>query len=188
MKRHDLLTWGGIAALVLVAGGLGWWIGLRVHAPEQPPPPGLVVVEPGQPLPPLSLPGLHDGAPRELSGPGRPRLLNYWASWCGPCREELPALDAFARAQAPNGVEVVGIALEDAAAARAFAGSLELGFVLLQEDPGPGDSSVRFGNARGLLPFSVLVGADGRLLKTHYGAFDDAADVADWAAGARSSD
>src|SRR5690606_20515596 len=117
---------------------------------------GLVVVEPGQPLSPLTLAGLQDGQPRELAGPGRPRLLNYWASWCGPCRDELPALDAFARSQAPNGVEVVGIALEDAADARAFAARLDLGFLLLQEAPGPRDSSVRFGNARGLLPFSVL--------------------------------
>src|SRR5690606_30868440 len=120
----------------------------------------------GQPLPPLVLPGLIDGTTRDVAGPGRVRLLNYWASWCGPCRDEMPALHAYAADQGSNGVEVIGIALDEPEPARAFAESLGVGFTLLLEAPGPRDSSVRFGNARRLLPFTVLVDADGRLVKT----------------------
>ena len=54
---------------------------------------------------------------------GRPLLVNFWASWCGPCIEEMPELQRFAAEQAGNGVQVVGIALDDAAAVRAFLAS-----------------------------------------------------------------
>ena len=51
---------------------------------------------------------------------------------------------------------------------------------VLLEAPGPGDSSVRLGNRAGVLPFSVLIGADGRLRKQRIGAFADAEDLRNW--------
>ena len=181
MKREAVLTWGAIAVLGALSAGLGWWLGQRVMLPpEQPPPAGLVVVEPGQPLPPMALPYLAGGGERRLDGPGRPRLINYWASWCGPCRKEMPVLDAYAAEQGGNGVQVIGVALDSADEARAFLRQVPVGFRLALETPGPGDSSVRLGNARGILPYTVLVDAEGRLAKTHYGAFPDVEAVRAW--------
>jgi thiol-disulfide isomerase/thioredoxin len=51
---------------------------------------------------------------------GRPLLVNVWARWCGPCIREMPELDRYARSQAVNGTQVVGIALDDPAAVEAF--------------------------------------------------------------------
>ncbi|HEX4853097.1 TlpA disulfide reductase family protein [Arenimonas sp.] len=172
MKRDAILTWTAIAVLGLVSAGLGWWLGQRVMLPpEQPPPAGLVLVEPGQALPPLSLPYLAGGGTRRLDGPGRPRLINYWASWCGPCRKEMPILDAFAAEQGGNGIQVIGVALDTADEARAFLREVPVAFETLLETPGPGDSSVVLGNRRNILPFTALVDAEGRLVKTRYGEF-----------------
>ena len=181
MKREAVLTWSAIVVLGAVSAWLGWWLGQRALTPaERPPPPGLVVVDIGEPLPAMAFPPLEGGDPVSLGGPGRTRLINYWASWCGPCRKEMPVLDAFAAEQGGNGVQVLGIALDTADEARAFLRSVPVRFTLLLETPGPGDSSVRLGNARGILPYTVLVDPEGRLVKTHYGAFPDVEAVQAW--------
>jgi len=181
MTRGAALTWAAIAVLGGLSAWLGVWVGQRVMMPaEQPPPPGLVEVQPGQALPAIVLADLRSGEPVPLAGGRRPRLINYWASWCGPCRAEMPVLDAFAATQGDNGVEVVGIALESREDALAFLAEVPVGFRLLVEAPGARDSSVQLGNRRGILPFTVLLDAEGRLLKTHYGAFPDAAAVQAW--------
>jgi thiol-disulfide isomerase/thioredoxin len=133
-------------------------------------------------VPELELVELRRGEVRRLPAPdGRPRLINYWASWCGPCRAEMPILERFARDQGPNGVEVVGIALDSVTEARRFLSEVPVSFPLYVEVPSATDSSVVLGNHRGLLPYTVLIGADGRLLKTHTGPFPDDASLAAWA-------
>ena len=83
----------------------------------------------------------------------------------------MPELDRFARSQGPNGVQVVGIALDEADAVRAFLGRVPVAYPILLDRPGPADSSVRLGNVRGVLPYSVLIGVDGRILKQKLGPF-----------------
>ena len=139
----------------------------------------------GERLPAIALPTL-DGETRHLAdlAAGRPLLVNFWASWCRPCLEEMPALDAFARRQGANGVQVVGIALDEADAVRSFLDARPVGYAVLVDSPGPADSSVRLGNARGVLPYSVLVGVDGRILKQWAGPLEPA-DLDGWAREAR---
>ncbi len=92
---------------------------LDANAP--PPPAGITVAKIGEPIPPLQLPDLTG---RTVAVPaawtGRPLLINVWASWCGPCIEEMPELQRFARTQGADGVQVVGIALDEPDAVRAF--------------------------------------------------------------------
>lgn len=181
MKREAVLTWGAIAVLGAVSAGLGWWLGQRVMLPpEQPPPAGLVVVGLGQALPPMSLPYLSGDGERRLDGPGRPRLINYWASWCGPCRKEMPILDAFSAEQGGNGIQVLGVALDTPAEARSFLREVPVRFETLVEVPGPRDSSVTLGNRRNILPFTALVDDQGRLVKTRYGEFPSLEALNDW--------
>ncbi len=146
---------------------------LRIDAATEPAaPPGIEVVGIGDPLPPLTLALRQpDGAlvERTLAADGRPRLINYWASWCGPCIEEMPLLDAWAAEQGPNGVEVIGIALDEREAVDAFLARLPVGYPIAIETSGPRDSSVRLGNTRGVLPFSVMIDADGRVMERHVG-------------------
>ena len=112
---------------------------------------------------------------------GKTTLVNFWASWCAPCLKEMPELQAFADEQPANGTQVVGIALDDAASARGMLERLDISYANLVDTAGPADASVRLGNPAGVLPYSVLVSADGRVLKTKIGPFEDNADIAAWA-------
>lgn len=65
-----------------------------------------------QPAPPLALTAL-DGSVFDLARlHGKAVLVNYWATWCGPCRKEMPVLDAFYRAHRGEGLEVIGISAD----------------------------------------------------------------------------
>ena len=143
-----------------------------IEADAPPPPAGVPVAREGDILPPLQLRNL-DGRTTDVPGawPGRPLLVNVWASWCGPCVEEMPELQRFAAAQGANGVQVVGIALDEPDAVRAFLQRVPVDYPILIDAPGPADAGVRLGNVRGVLPYSVLIGADGRVLKRRIGPF-----------------
>lgn len=135
------------------------------------------VAQIGDLRPELSLPDLA-GAPVPMSRfDGKPVLLNFWASWCPPCIEEMPVLDAFARAH-PDW-HVVGVAVEPAEAARDYLAEHPVSYPILIGSDGSPDESLQFGNARGVLPYTVLIGADGRIVKRHAGAFDAEA-LDDW--------
>ena len=113
--------------------------------------------------------------------PGRPLLVNVWASWCGPCVEEMPELQRFARAQGREGVQVVGLALDTAEGVRGFLDRVPVDYPILLETPGPADASVWLGNTRGLLPYTVLVDAEGRVAKQKLGPFGRG-EIEAWAA------
>lgn len=152
-----------------------------VSASAPKPPAGVAVAALGRAIPAMTLPDL-DGHPVALPAAyaGRPLLINVWASWCRPCLQEMPELQRFAAEQGANGVQVVGIALDDAAAVRAFLQRVPVSYPILLETPGPADAGVRLGNPKGVLPYSVLVSADGRLLKQRIGPFAEG-EIAGWA-------
>jgi thiol-disulfide isomerase/thioredoxin len=176
------LQWALIATFAVASAALGVWLRGEFDEARAPaPPPGLKVVALGESAEPL-LGTTLDGVNQPLPGEGRWRLINFWASWCPPCVEEMPVLDAYHRAQGPDGVQVIGIALEDAADARGFLERVPVGFPNFAEPNSTRDSSVRLGNARGLLPYTVLIDPQGRLVAQHLSPFPDAQAVAAWVA------
>lgn len=143
---------------------------MSASAPK--PPADLKVAERGAIVPAFSLPDLRGRAvtlPQAYAG--RPVLLNLWASWCGPCIKEMPELDRYAQAQGANGTQVAGIALDDISAVEAFLQRTPVNYPLLIDTPGPRDAGVRLGNPKGVLPYSVLLDAQGRVLKQKIGPF-----------------
>lgn len=171
----------GVLAGQLVGGG-GWLmrteLGQRVlqdqMAREAPKPPvDLAVASRGAAMPPLQLQAL-DGKPMQLpqAFAGRPILINLWASWCGPCIKEMPELNRYAQSQGATGTQVVGIALDNAEDVAAFLQRVPVGYPILLDQPGPRDAGIQLGNPKGVLPYTVLIGADGKLLKQRIGPFE----------------
>ena len=153
---------------------------LKARAPA--PPANVAIAEKGGIVPAMSLADTADNRvelPRAWAG--RTTLVNLWATWCAPCLKEMPDLQAFADDQGSSGVQVVGIALDDVQAVRAFLRDHGITYPSLVDAAGPADAGVRLGNPAGVLPYSVLISADGRVLKTRIGPFEDKADIAAWA-------
>jgi thiol-disulfide isomerase/thioredoxin len=114
------------------------------------------------------------GKPQSLAQwKGKPLLVNFWATWCGPCVQEMPELSALANEEAANGAtkrfNVIGLGIDSPSAMSEFATKHNIKYPLYVGGMGGTELSRGFGNANGGLPFTVLIGADGQVRKTYLG-------------------
>lgn len=173
--------WWATAAIAVVAAAAGYLVaralgvsGAAVPGPEylQPSPPAAVAPQDlvGQPRPGFVL---QDGAGNPVSAAefdGETVLLNFWASWCAPCVEEMPMLSRLQAEYAGRGLRVVGVAIDQPARAREFAESLDLGYLLLYGETEAALVGRRYGNDGGMLPYTVLLDTGGIVRWARLGA------------------
>lgn len=172
-RRRTLLT-AGVATAALAGGaGLAWW---RLR-------PGEVTDAAVASLWGLSFDTPAGGTLAMAGFKGRPVLLNFWATWCPPCVEEMPLLDSFARQQAANGWQVIGLAIDQPSAVRQFLGRIPVGFPIGLAGLGGTELAKSLGNLTGGLPFTVVLGPDGAVRQRRMGKVTPA-DLAQWAAAA----
>jgi cytochrome c biogenesis protein CcmG, thiol:disulfide interchange protein DsbE len=100
---------------------------------------------------------------------GKLVLLNFWATWCGPCLIEIPRFVVWQRAYGPAGLQIVGISMDDelAPVKRAYK-QYQMDYPVLMGDP---QLAERFGGVLGL-PLSYLIDADGRIVARYQGDLD----------------
>ena len=119
-------------------------------------------------LPALSFPD-RDGQVRSLSEwRGRPLLVNFWATWCEPCRREIPLLDRLR--DASNGrLQVVGIAVDDREAVLKYAHAMGIEYPVLIAGEDGGLKAIGAFGMDGVLPFTVFADGKGRIVSTKVG-------------------
>lgn len=111
-----------------------------------------------------------DGNQRDFSEwDGKPRLVNFWATWCAPCRREIPLLKKTQEKHAGNNLQVIGVAVDFIEQVTAYAEEAAFNYPILvgQED------AMAAAEATGIdfigMPFTMIVAPDGQLIKTHLG-------------------
>src|SRR5262245_31069519 len=105
---------------------------------------------------------------------GKVVVVNFWASWCPPCREEIPGLIKVQQKLAANGLQVVGIAVDSVDKSRQAASEMAITYPVLVAEVQIIDVTRRLGNRAGGLPFTVVLDREGRLVATHLGLLSEA--------------
>ena len=157
--RRTLLV-GAVAAAAAVAGaGVGWWR-LRPTGASGDPADALWALTLDTPAgEPLALAGLR----------GQPLLVNFWATWCPPCVEEMPLLDRFFRENSASGWKVVGLAIDQPSAVRQFLARAPVSFPVGMAGLQGTELGRALGNQTGGLPFTVVIGRDGLIRERKMG-------------------
>lgn len=115
------------------------------------------------------------GAPRSVSEwDGKVLVVNFWATWCPPCREEIPHFVALQNELGGQGVQFLGVAIDEPAEVRAFVREHGVNYPTLVGAEDAMAVSQRFGNDLGALPYTVIVDRTGRVAFTHRGALPKA--------------
>ena len=115
-----------------------------------------------------------EGRPRRLlDWTGRALLCNFWATWCAPCREEIPLLVA-AKQNAPSArVELVGIAIDTVDKIREFSANYKINYPVLLGDAGTITLLRGLGNRGGGLPYTLALDSSGAIVQRHLGALTE---------------
>ncbi|HEU4709844.1 MAG TPA: TlpA disulfide reductase family protein, partial [Methylophilaceae bacterium] len=100
---------------------------------------------------------------------GKLLVVNFWATWCPPCREEMPELSKFHEHYQKQGIVVVGIATDDVAKMQAFGKELKVSYPLLAGDLDAMNLANALGNNKGILPYTVVLDQQGNVVKTFFG-------------------
>ena len=164
----------GLAACALLAGSVGYVVERHISssalekATERP---ETVISEP-ETLLDWSFLDLHGDSISLERWRGKLLVVNFWATWCPPCLREIPAFIELQRRYAADGVQFVGIALDQTEAVASFASEKVMNYPVLVGH----DDVIRFmqslGNGIGGLPYTAVIDVNGELLTTHQGEWE----------------
>ena len=105
---------------------------------------------------------------------GRLLVLNFWATWCGPCREEMPAFARLHGRWKERGVQFVGLSAEERDRVARFGRELSIPYPLWTGGDEIGELARRLGNRLGVLPHTAIIGPQGEVLEVRAGTYTEA--------------
>ena len=116
-----------------------------------------------------------DGAPQTLAAwRGRILVINYWATWCAPCREEIPLFVRLQQEYAAKNVQFIGIAVDQADKVRDFAKEFSINYPLLIAGLDAVELSRKAGNKAGVLPYTLVLDRAGKIAASLVGGISEA--------------
>lgn len=166
-----------VALLAGLAGAAGYYLYARpdTHVVQQPPPSSAAATAAAperklvSTVPEFTLTD-REGQPRSLRyWAGKSLVVNFWATWCAPCRREIPLLQKIGRERARDGFQVVGIAVDMRDKVLQYADQMKIDYPLLIGEQDALDAASAFGVDAIGFPFTVFTDARGRVIVAHMG-------------------
>jgi thiol-disulfide isomerase/thioredoxin len=116
-------------------------------------------------LPPLNLNDLNGDKRQLYDWHGKVIMLNFWATWCGPCQLEIPDFIQYQSEFADKGLQIIGVGLDEVRKLTNFVRTVGINYPILQADPERQYELLnQWGDPFGVLPFTVVIAPDGRLI------------------------
>ena len=165
MTRRE---WALTTAVALVAGGSGYAYNAWRTAAEAEARQAVAALEAAE------LPNLDGKAQALRQWRGKLVVLNFWATWCAPCREEIPVFIRLQDRYGDRGLQFVGIAIDHPSKVRPYAAELGMNFPILVGWMEAIELARKLGNRSGVLPFTLVLARDGTIAMTHIGALKEA--------------
>ena len=167
-SRRRWLATAGIGALAAAAGygAHVWWAGLRAGDA-----PNAAAV---QALLAAPLKDLEGGTRAIESWRGKVLVINFWATWCAPCRKEIPEFVKVQERHGARGLQFVGIAFDQPEPVGKFAGEYGINYPLLIGGLDTMALMRESGNKAGVLPFTLVLDRQGKVARGYRGTLDEA--------------
>jgi thiol-disulfide isomerase/thioredoxin len=116
-----------------------------------------------------SMPDLNNHTQTLAQWKGKILLVNFWATWCTPCVQEIPELSKMQSENKITNAQIIGIGIDSAANMQEFSTKYKISYPLYVADTTGSELLRKFGDAAGGLPFSLLIAPNGRVKKTYLG-------------------
>ncbi len=164
------LLFCGVAVLAVAAGSMLWWAARDTNAP-----PAQETASQVAPGALLAASFTDTAGVSHALGEFQAKILvlNFWATWCVPCREEMPAFARLQQRWRDEGVQFVGLADDDAGKVERFGRELAINYPLWVGGETVGELSRRLGNHLGVLPHTVIIDRGGQVLEGRVGPYTE---------------
>lgn len=166
-KLQQILLYGGVAVLAVAAGFL--LRGQLMNGNAQPETDAAVATKGAEVIFAASLPDLEDKTQAISQWRGNVMIVNFWATWCEPCRKEIPEFIELQEKFRDKGLVFIGIAVDQKERAAAFSREMGINYPVLVGDLKAMALAEAAGNRQGALPFTVVIDRNGKIAGTKLG-------------------